>query len=34
MLHLCDEIVRLPLAPVNKDVHKLIKKLIEQIDHS
>ena len=32
MMDLCEEVVRLPLVPVNKDVHKLIKKLIEQID--
>jgi len=32
LMDLCEEIVRLPLAPVNKDVHKLIKKLIDQID--
>jgi 4-hydroxy-tetrahydrodipicolinate synthase len=31
ILEFCEEIVRLPLAPVNKDVHKLIKKQIEQI---
>jgi len=32
LLHLCEDILRLPLVPVNKDVHKLIKKLIDQID--
>ncbi len=32
LMNLCEDIVRLPLVPVNKDVHKLIKKLIEQID--
>ena len=31
-LHLCENILRLPLVPVNKEVQKLIKKLIEQID--
>jgi 4-hydroxy-tetrahydrodipicolinate synthase len=31
LMDLCEDIVRLPLVPVNKDVHKLIKKLIEQI---
>jgi 4-hydroxy-tetrahydrodipicolinate synthase len=31
-LNLCEEFVRLPLAPVSKDVHKLIKKLIDQIN--
>jgi len=30
--NLCEEILRLPLVPVNKDVHKQIKKLIELID--
>jgi len=32
LMNLCEDIVRLPLVPVNKDVHKLIKKLTEQID--
>jgi 4-hydroxy-tetrahydrodipicolinate synthase len=32
LMNLCEEIVRLPLVPVNKDVHKLIKKLIDQIN--
>jgi 4-hydroxy-tetrahydrodipicolinate synthase len=32
VLHLCEDIVRLPLAPVSKDVYKLIKKLTEQIN--
>jgi 4-hydroxy-tetrahydrodipicolinate synthase len=32
LMDLCEEIVRLPLVPVNKDVHKLIKKLTEQIN--
>lgn len=32
LMNLCEDIVRLPLVPVNKDVHKLIKKLFEQID--
>jgi 4-hydroxy-tetrahydrodipicolinate synthase len=31
IMELCEEIVRLPLVPVNKEVHKLIKKQIEQI---
>jgi 4-hydroxy-tetrahydrodipicolinate synthase len=31
MQDLCEEILRLPLVPVNKDVHKLIRKLSEQI---
>jgi 4-hydroxy-tetrahydrodipicolinate synthase len=32
LMNLCEEIVRLPLVPVNKDVRKLIKKLIDQIN--
>ena len=32
ILHLCKEFVRLPLSPVSKDVQKLIKKLIDQIE--
>jgi 4-hydroxy-tetrahydrodipicolinate synthase len=31
IMELCEEIVRLPLVPVNKEIHKLIKKQIEQI---
>ena len=31
MMDLCEEILRLPLVPVNKDVHKLIKKQLDQI---
>jgi 4-hydroxy-tetrahydrodipicolinate synthase len=29
---LCSEVLRLPLVPVNKDVHSMIKKLTDQID--
>jgi 4-hydroxy-tetrahydrodipicolinate synthase len=32
LMDLCEEVVRLPLVPVSKDVHKLIKKLIDQIN--
>jgi 4-hydroxy-tetrahydrodipicolinate synthase len=32
LMNLCEDILRLPLVPVTKEVHKLIKKLIEQID--
>ena len=32
LMGLCEEIVRLPLVPVNKELHKLIKKLIDQIN--
>ncbi len=32
LMNLCEDIVRLPLVPVNKDVHKLIKKQLEQIN--
>jgi len=32
LMNLCEDIVRLPLVPVNKEVHKLIKKLTDQID--
>jgi 4-hydroxy-tetrahydrodipicolinate synthase len=31
-MNLCEDIVRLPLVPVNKEIHKLIKKLTEQIN--
>jgi 4-hydroxy-tetrahydrodipicolinate synthase len=31
LMDLCEEIVRLPLVPVSKDVHKLIKKLIDKL---
>ena len=31
MMDLCEEILRLPLVPVNKEVHKSIRKLMEQI---
>jgi len=31
MMDLCEEILRLPLVPVNKDVHKLIKRQLDQI---
>jgi 4-hydroxy-tetrahydrodipicolinate synthase len=31
LMGFCEEILRLPLVPVNKEVHKLIKKLIDQI---
>jgi 4-hydroxy-tetrahydrodipicolinate synthase len=30
--NLCEETLRLPLVPVNKDIHRQIKKLIELID--
>jgi len=30
---LCDENLRLPLVPVNKDVHTLIKKIMDQIEN-
>jgi len=32
VLGLCDQFLRLPLVPVNKEVHKLIHKLVDQID--
>ncbi|MCX6248855.1 MAG: 4-hydroxy-tetrahydrodipicolinate synthase [Bacteroidetes bacterium] len=32
LMGFCEEILRLPLVPVNKEVHKLIKKLIDQIN--